>query len=54
MKKDKPIIKFNNGNGAILCKKCSKILKAGLTREEFAGKTDLLYCDDCKPKNKDK
>jgi len=46
----KPRIKFNNGMGAILCIKCSKIIKSNLTKEEFEGKTDLLYCDNCKPK----
>ena len=43
----KPIIKFNNGNGAILCNKCSVIIKENLTREEFEGKTNLLFCDKC-------
>ena len=48
----KPIIKFNNGNGAILCNKCSVIIKDNLTIEEFMGKTDLLLCEKCKTKNK--
>jgi len=43
----KPIIKFNNGNGAILCNKCSVIIKENLTKEEFEGKTDLLFCSKC-------
>jgi len=46
-KKFKPIIKFNGGYGAILCNKCSVIIKAGLTLSEFNGKTDLLFCDKC-------
>jgi len=41
----KPIIKFNNGNGAILCNYCSIIIKDNLTKDEFEGKTDLLFCD---------
>ena len=43
----KPIIKFNNGNGAILCNNCRKIIKQNLSKEEFEGKTDLLICDEC-------
>jgi len=43
----KPIIKFNNGNGAILCNNCSVIIKENLTKEEFEGKTDLLFCNKC-------
>jgi hypothetical protein len=37
----KPIHKFNNGNGATLCHKCSVIISTGLTKD--------LYCDKCKP-----
>ena len=44
----KPIIKFNGGIGAIICNKCRVIIKEHLTKEEIEGKTDLLYCDDCK------
>lgn len=36
-----PIYKFNNGNGAMLCNKCSRIISTG-------PKTDVLYCDKCK------
>ena len=43
----KPIIKFNGGAGAILCNKCSRIIKENLTKEEIDGKTDLMYCDIC-------
>lgn len=46
-KEIKPIIKFNGGRGAILCNKCSVIIKSGLTKEEVRGKTDLLYCYQC-------
>lgn len=42
-----PIIKYNNGNGAILCNRCFVIVKAGLTKEEFEGKTDILFCENC-------
>jgi len=43
----KPIIKFNNGSGAVLCNKCNKIIKNNLTKEEFDGGTKLLYCNNC-------
>lgn len=35
----KPIHKFNNGNGATLCHKCSCIISIGFT--------DDLYCEPC-------
>ena len=41
------IIKFNGGAGAILCHNCSVIIKEKLTKEEFEGKTDLMYCKKC-------
>lgn len=51
---DKAIFKFNNGNLAILCSKCSKIIKVGyeFTKEEIdacMGKSELpsQYCDKC-------
>ena len=44
----KPHIKFNNGNGAILCKQCSTIIKENLTKEEINGESDLFYCNTCK------
>ena len=51
------IIKWNNGNLAILCSKCSVIIKTGIefTQEEldiFSGKINKnlkpYYCDKCK------
>ena len=53
------IIKFNNGNLAILCSSCRKIIKTGcdFTVKELAyaqGKLkkdlDPYYCEDCKNK----
>ena len=41
----KPIIKFNNGRGAILCNYCYVIIKEDLTKEEIEGGTDLLFCE---------
>lgn len=46
----KPVIKFNDGAGAILCNNCRVILKENLTKEEFEGKTDLLLCEGCQLK----
>ncbi len=47
----KAIIKFNNGNGAILCPKCRAILKtfADLTSEEidFYKKHKYLKAPEC-------
>jgi hypothetical protein len=53
--KDRLIVKFNSGQGAILCSGCSKILKVGseYTEEErkyALGKLRHLppqYCDEC-------
>jgi hypothetical protein len=51
---NKAIFKFNNGNLAILCSKCSKIIKVGyeFTEEEMdacMGKSELptQYCNKC-------
>ncbi len=50
--KVKPIIKFNNGRGAIICNECRVIIKENLSRDEIQGKTDLLYCQTCERKLK--
>lgn len=51
----KAIFKFNNGNGALLCSKCSVIIKEGyqFTKDEWKGMKgekhiDAQYCDKCK------
>jgi len=46
----KPIIKYNNGIGAILCNECRVIIKRYLTKKELGGNTDLLFCEKCKLK----
>ena len=46
-KKLKPIIKFNSGRGAILCNKCYKIIKEDITKEEFKGHVENLFCLEC-------
>ena len=53
---ERAIIKFNNGQGALLCSKCRKILKTGSefnTQEREYARGDLnylppLYCESCK------
>ena len=55
MAKDKIIYKFNSGNLAILCSKCSKIIKTGIdfTEQELEGikrkhrKLPAQYCNEC-------
>jgi hypothetical protein len=56
---EKAIVKFNNGNLAVLCSYCHKILKTGadLTNDELflvlgADKNHLTaqYCETCKEK----
>lgn len=47
----KPYIKFNSGNGAILCNYCSRIIKDNLTKDEWNGNTDLLFCEKHKHMN---
>ena len=51
------IFKYNNGNGALLCSGCSKIIKIGseFTKKEWQaarGEIKILprYCDECKNK----
>jgi hypothetical protein len=50
----KAIIKFNNGNGALLCSNCRVIIKtfSGFTKEEMSfykknGYLKAAYCDKC-------
>jgi len=53
--KPKAKFKFNNGNGALLCSKCSVIIKTGrdYTKEEKEaaygdGYLEPQYCNKCK------
>lgn len=57
MSKPKAKFKFNNGIGALICSKCSTIIKEGpfFTEEEwraFKGEIKLpaQYCDICEEK----
>jgi len=43
----KPIFKFNNGRGAVLCRKCGIIIKENLGFKELIDRTDLLFCSKC-------
>ena len=55
MAKNKIIYKFNSGNLAILCSRCSRIIKTGIdfTEEELRDvqrkhrRLPAQYCDDC-------
>lgn len=56
---EKAIVKFNNGNLAVLCSYCHKILKtaADLTNDELflvlgedKNRLPAQYCKTCKPK----
>lgn len=54
MAKKKAVFKFNSGQGALLCSKCSKIIKIGkhMSQEELAAMKgeqhlDPQYCEDC-------
>ena len=55
MKISKAIFKYNNGRGALLCSKCSVIIKHGedfTVQEHLAmqgkGKLEPQYCKNCK------
>lgn len=59
MKNDKVIIKFNNGNGCVLCSKCYVILRTGNTmtiedKQAMIGEIsmDAQYCWKCNQLNK--
>ena len=44
---EKALIKFNNGNGALLCNGCRIIIAYG-----FDHKDEEHFCKECKPKKK--
>jgi len=43
----KPIVKFNNGDGALLCNLCYIIIKTPLDKKEWDKKTSLVLCPKC-------
>ena len=56
---EKAVVKFNNGNLAVLCSYCHKILKTGkdLTNDELflvlskdKNMLEAQYCETCKDK----
>jgi hypothetical protein len=61
MEKEKAIVKFNGGLGALLCSKCRVIIKTGIDfneeelkyiREEI-NYLEPQYCEACKLKEND-
>ena len=46
-KKLRPHFKFNGGRGAVLCRKCGKIIKENLTVSELKRTVENLFCVDC-------
>jgi hypothetical protein len=59
MKKEKRIVKFNGGAGAILCNRCRVIIYSGINGEGVGGrpitKEDMeseepIYCEKCQKK----
>ena len=53
------IFKYNSGNGAILCSKCSRIIRSGnsLTEDDWKhGRGEIIlkaqYCNKCKDRIK--
>lgn len=44
MEYPKPIVKFNNGRGAIICNKCRVIIIENLTKEEYE-RPHLIFCE---------
>ena len=60
---EKAIVKFNNGNLAVLCSYCHKIIKTGadLTNDELflilskdKNMLEAQYCETCKQKNNER
>ena len=43
----RPLIKFNGGRGAILCRKCRKIIRENLSPKEWFGAADHIFCKEC-------
>ena len=46
-KRLRPRIKFNGGRGAIICRKCGKILKQNLSLKEWFGIGVNVFCLSC-------
>ena len=46
-KRLRPKIKFNGGRGAIVCRRCGKILKQNLSLREWFGIRVEIFCLSC-------
>lgn len=47
-KKLKPLVKFNNGRGAVLCHRCHKIIRQGFVSVKGSKvKAEDLFCPEC-------
>jgi ribosomal protein S26 len=46
-KKLRPRIKFNGGRGAILCRKCGKIIKENISRFDLKRQVENIFCVEC-------
>lgn len=46
-KRLRPKIKFNGGRGAIICRRCGKILKQNLSIREWFGIRVEIFCLSC-------
>ena len=46
-KKFRPHLKFNGGRGAILCRKCGKIIKENISRYDLRRVVENLFCVEC-------
>lgn len=46
-RKLRPRFKFNGGHGAILCRKCGKIIKENISRHDLESTVENLFCAEC-------
>jgi ribosomal protein S26 len=46
-KKLRPRFKFNGGRGAILCRKCGKIIKENISRFDLKRQVENIFCVEC-------
>jgi len=46
-RKLRPRFKFNGGRGAIVCRKCGKIIKQNVSRYDFKRIVENIFCVDC-------
>ena len=46
-KKLHPLIKFNGGRGAILCRKCRKVIKENINIHDIKITVENIFCLEC-------